>query len=253
MSGGQINTDAIDNSGGVDTSDHEVNIKILLDLLVKKGIVPNKEARNRMLAEMEGDVAALVLEDNRNQARALTLDGLRSAAHYDEFVDLVGNMERNGMIDRSGVQLPSRDSLLQSPQKARGLPRPLLADLLGYAKMWVYEKLVRSSLPDNPVADPFLLAYFPKPWAGISADISLNIRCGEKLPPRRSQLRIEQWRHPPVAAPYGRVENVARGNRLGLFGGGCKGGGRAIATTGAGIRARSGCGACRAAQNRGCG
>ncbi|MDM7998232.1 MAG: NAD-glutamate dehydrogenase [Acidobacteriota bacterium] len=163
MSGGQINTDAIDNSGGVDTSDHEVNIKILLDLLVKKGIVPNKEARNRMLAEMEGDVAALVLEDNRNQARALTLDGLRSAAHYDEFVDLVGNMERNGMIDRSGVQLPSRDSLLQSPQKARGLPRPLLADLLGYAKMWVYEKLVRSSLPDNPVADPFLQAYFPKP------------------------------------------------------------------------------------------
>ncbi len=147
----------------MDTSDHEVNIKILLDLLVKKGIVPNKEARNRMLAEMEGDVAALVLEDNRNQARALTLDGLRSAAHYDEFVDLVGNMERNGMIDRSGVQLPSRDSLLQSPQKARGLPRPLLADLLGYAKMWVYEKLVRSSLPDNPVADPFLLAYFPKP------------------------------------------------------------------------------------------
>jgi glutamate dehydrogenase len=152
VKGVRLNTDAIDNSGGVDTSDHEVNIKILLDLLVKKGIVPNKEARNRMLAEMEGDVAALVLEDNRNQARALTLDGLRSAAHYDEFVDLVGNMERNGMIDRSGVQLPSRDSLLQSPQKARGLPRPLLDDLLGYAKMWFYEKLVRSSLPDNPVA-----------------------------------------------------------------------------------------------------
>ncbi len=163
MAGGHINTDAIDNSGGVDTSDHEVNIKILLDLLVKKGVVPSREARNRLLAEMEGEVAALVLEDNKNQSRALTLDGLRSAARYEEFLDLVAKMERDGIIDRLGAQLPPRELLLQHPQKARGLPRPLLADLLGYSKMWAYERLVGGSLSDNPVALPFLQAYFPAP------------------------------------------------------------------------------------------
>ena len=88
MRGGLINTDALDNSGGVDTSDHEVNLKILLDVLVKKGIVKSKEERNRILAEMAEEVAALVLADNENQSRALSLDALRSAAHYEEFVDV---------------------------------------------------------------------------------------------------------------------------------------------------------------------
>ncbi len=162
MTGGQINTDAIDNSGGVDTSDHEVNIKILLDILVKKGIIKTREERNRILAELEGEVAALVLADNQNQARALSLDGLRSAARYEQYVDLMEEMQRNGMIDKAGAQIPSREVLMQSRQKARGLPRPLLADLLGYAKMWAYENLVQSPLPDNPIAIPFLEAYFPK-------------------------------------------------------------------------------------------
>jgi glutamate dehydrogenase len=73
--GGLINTDAVDNSGGVDMSDHEVNLKILMDLLVKKGVVKGRDERNRILMEMTEEVAALVLADNANQARALTLDG----------------------------------------------------------------------------------------------------------------------------------------------------------------------------------
>ena len=91
-SGGALNTDAIDNSAGVDTSDHEVNIKILMSLLIKKGAVKGREERNRILAEMTDEVASLVLADNENQARCLTLDGIRSAARYEDFVALVEDM-----------------------------------------------------------------------------------------------------------------------------------------------------------------
>ncbi len=162
MRGGLINTDALDNSGGVDTSDHEVNLKILLDLLVKKGIVKSKEERNRILAEMAEEVAALVLADNENQSRALSLDALRSAARYEEYVDVIDEMIQGLHIDRVSAQVPSRDTMLASDQKSRGLPRPVLADFLGYAKMWGYDAILHSGLPDSPGAQTFLEAYFPK-------------------------------------------------------------------------------------------
>jgi glutamate dehydrogenase len=162
MQGGLINTDALDNSGGVDTSDHEVNLKILLDILVKKGIVKSKEERNHILAEMAEEVADLVLADNRNQSRALTLDGMRSAANYEAFVNLIDQMKTDSVIDRLDPQIPGREMLLASDQKKRGLPRPLLCDLLGYTKMWGYDKVLHSKLPDSELARPFLDAYFPK-------------------------------------------------------------------------------------------
>jgi glutamate dehydrogenase len=162
MHGGLINTDALDNSGGVDTSDHEVNLKILLNLLVKKGIVKSKEARNQILSEMTEEIAQLVLADNENQSRALSLDGLRSAARYEEFVDLIDEMKISGIVDRLNPEIPTRAELLQSDQQRRGLPRPLLADLLGYTKMWGFDRILHSDLPDNAVARPFLLSYFPK-------------------------------------------------------------------------------------------
>jgi glutamate dehydrogenase len=163
MQGGLINTDAVDNSGGVDTSDHEVNIKILLDILLKRGTIRSKDERNQILAGMAEEVAALVLIDNADQSRALSLDGLRSATRYEEFLDFIDEMLEKGIIDKSGAQIPSRDTLLQSRQKERGLPRPLLADLLGYTKMWGFDQLVQSSLPDSPLTHPFLDAYFPEP------------------------------------------------------------------------------------------
>jgi glutamate dehydrogenase len=162
LNGGLINTDALDNSGGVDTSDHEVNLKILLDILVKKGIVKTKEERNRILAGMTEEVAELVLDDNRNQSRALTLDGMRSAANYDAFVALIDEMKISGVIDRLDPQIPSREALLAGDQKHRGLPRPLLADLLGYTKMWGYDRILHSALPDSEITEPFLEAYFPE-------------------------------------------------------------------------------------------
>jgi glutamate dehydrogenase len=162
LHGGFINTDALDNSGGVDTSDHEVNLKILLDILVKEGIVKSEEDRNRILLEMTDEVAALVLADNENQSRALTLDGMRSAANYEAFVNLIDELKISGVADRLDPNIPTRESLLESDQMKRGLPRPLLADLLGYTKMWGYDQILHSALPDSNAVQPFLDAYFPQ-------------------------------------------------------------------------------------------
>jgi len=162
MRGGLINTDALDNSGGVDTSDHEVNLKILLDLLLKKGIVRSREDRNTLLAEMTEEVAALVLADNVNQSRALTLDGLRSATDYASYVKLTDEMRSRGIVDRHYAHLPLSEELRRSDQSRRGLPRPLLADLLGYTKMWGSDGIMGGDLPDSEVALPYLQGYFPK-------------------------------------------------------------------------------------------
>jgi glutamate dehydrogenase len=161
-SGGRLNTDAIDNSGGVDTSDHEVNIKILLDMLVKKGLVKGREERNRILAQMTDEVAALVLADNEGQARALTLDGHRSASRYEEFVGLVDDMAGAGLLNRADESVPTREELLASPHRDRGLPRPLLCVLLGYSKMSAFQLLLETDFPDGAAGRPFLDAYFPR-------------------------------------------------------------------------------------------
>ncbi len=160
--GGLINTDAVDNSGGVDMSDHEVNIKILLDMLVKRGVIQDKAERNHILAEMTEEVAELVLADNENQARAITLDGLRSAARYTEYVALVEELVNSGIINRANEDIPTRDELLESPTRKGGFPRPLLAKLLGYSKMWAFESVMHTPLPDSDAARPFLDSYFPK-------------------------------------------------------------------------------------------
>jgi glutamate dehydrogenase len=160
--GGLLNTDAVDNSGGVDTSDHEVNIKILLDMLVKKGLVKGREERNRILAEMADEVAALVLADNAGQALALSLDGRRSASRYEEFVSLVDGMAGAGLLSRADESVPAREELLASPHRERGLPRPLLCVLLGYSKMSAFQRLLETGFPDGAAGRPFLDGYFPR-------------------------------------------------------------------------------------------
>jgi glutamate dehydrogenase len=160
--GGLVNTDAVDNSGGVDTSDHEVNIKILLDMLVKKSLVKGRAERNAILAEMTDEVGALVLADNEGQALALSLDTLRSQKRYEEFVSLVDDMAGAGLLNRRDESVPSREELLASPQRERGLPRPLLCVLLGYAKMSAFQLLLETDFPDGDAGRPFLDSYFPR-------------------------------------------------------------------------------------------
>jgi glutamate dehydrogenase len=160
--GGQLNTDAVDNSGGVDMSDHEVNLKILMNLLVKKGAVKTREERNRILMEMTEEVADLVLADNENQARAITLDALRSAARFDEFAALIEDMVGAGVLNRADDAIPTRDELIAAGYREKGLPRPLLAVLLGHTKMWAFEMLMETTFPESEAGQPFLEAYFPK-------------------------------------------------------------------------------------------
>jgi glutamate dehydrogenase len=156
-----VNTDAVDNSAGVDMSDHEVNIKILLDLLVRSGVIKDRATRNAIIAEMTDNVSELVLADNINQSRALTLDGRRSAASYEAWVDLVESHVRDAVVNRADAALPRRSEFLASKAKDRGLPRPVLCVLLGHVKNWVYAEVLESDVPDSDVARPFLDAYFP--------------------------------------------------------------------------------------------
>ena len=122
--GGLVNTDAVDNSAGVDMSDHEVNIKILLDMLVRSGVIKDRAARNAIIAEMTDNVSDLVLADNINQSRALTLDGMRSAAAYEAWVDFVESLVSDGIVSRADAALPRKSEFLAS-QGAR--PRPAAA------------------------------------------------------------------------------------------------------------------------------
>jgi glutamate dehydrogenase len=112
--------------------------------------------------EMTEEVAELVLADNRNQARALSLDGLRSASRYEDFVSFVEDLVGAGVLNRADDAVPTRDELLSSPHRKRGLPRPLLAVLLGHTKMYAFEMVLQTAFPDSDAGRPFLVEYFPE-------------------------------------------------------------------------------------------
>jgi glutamate dehydrogenase len=158
--GGLINTDAVDNSGGVSMSDHEVNIKILLDLLLREGRLSGQAERSRLLASMTDEVSGLVLADNVSQARALTLDARRSAERYDDFLFVFDHMLATGAVDR-GSGFPSREALITAPERQRGVPRPVLAVAMGLAKNWGFAELMKGTL-DDAQAGPLVERYFPQ-------------------------------------------------------------------------------------------
>ncbi len=155
-----INTDAIDNSAGVDCSDHEVNIKILLDRLVAAGEL-DRAGRNALLAEMTDDVAELVLADNREQNAVLGLARDRApellAAHAAMIDDLVA---RTG-LDRALEGLPSADEIAGRAAAGTGLCSPELAVLLAHAKLDLKAELLRTDVPDLPELAGLLAAQFP--------------------------------------------------------------------------------------------
>ncbi len=164
LAGGRINTDAIDNSAGVDMSDHEVNIKILLDRAIASGALPAAE-REPLLAAVADDVAKLVLRDNYLQGEALSVAEARGAAALDRQVRLMRDLERSGRLDRALEFLPDDETLAERAAQHRGLVRPEFAVLLAYAKMALYGELLASDLPDAPELAGELRGYFP---AGIA-------------------------------------------------------------------------------------
>ncbi|MDX1647122.1 MAG: NAD-glutamate dehydrogenase [Longimicrobiales bacterium] len=167
LMGGRINTDALDNSGGVDMSDHEVNLKILLAPAVASGDL-SMEERNDLLEELTESVAELVLENNRSQSLAISLDERRSKETIDDFRDLMFALEKTGELNRAAEELPSADVLLERRERGHAMARPELCVLLAYAKLSLKSRLLSSSLPDDPVTESYLLGYFP-PQATIAA------------------------------------------------------------------------------------
>ena len=163
--GGRLNTDAVDNSGGVDTSDHEVNIKILLDMLVKKGLVKGREERNRILAEMTDDVAALVLADNAGQALALSLDG------HAQREPLRGVRGARGRHGGGGPPQPGR----RVGAVAGGAPR-------------------------EPAPGPRPAAAAPLRAARLLQDVGLPAAAGDGLPGRRGRPALPRRLLPAPAA-----------------------------------------------------
>ena len=159
--GGRINTDAIDNSAGVDSSDHEVNIKILLSAAIEQAQL-NAEDRNDLLASMTENVAEHVLRHNYDQTRALSFMEKTAIADVDVHTRLMSTMERAGRLDRAVENLPTNDEMFGLRQQGVGLTRPELSVLLAYAKLWVFDALVASAAPDDPIFERELYAYFPE-------------------------------------------------------------------------------------------
>lgn len=162
LRGGRINTDAIDNSAGVDCSDHEVNIKILLNRIVADGDLTLKQ-RNALLVEMTDEVAELVLQDNYLQTQALSVaESQASRALYGQ-QRLMRSMEKAGRLDRAIEFLPDDETIEHRAAAGRGLVRPELAVILAYAKIALFDELVASNLPDDSGLVDDLFRYFPRP------------------------------------------------------------------------------------------
>jgi glutamate dehydrogenase len=158
--GGRINTDAIDNSAGVDSSDHEVNIKILLSAAIEQAEL-KPEDRNDLLASMTDDVAAHVLRHNYEQTRAISLMEMSAQADLDTHTRFITTLERLGRLDRDIEYLPDTDQIITMRQQNSGMSRPELSVLLAYAKLWLFDELVASNAPDDPLFEGELFAYFP--------------------------------------------------------------------------------------------
>ncbi len=160
LGGGLINTDAIDNSAGVDCSDHEVNIKVLLDRVVVDGDLTAKQ-RDRLLVEMTDEVGELVLRDNIEQTRALANAKAEAASMLDVHAGYMRLLEQAGKLDRRLKGLPGDDQIEERMAADQGLTTPELAVLLACAKILADEDLRSSDLPDEPHVSRHLAAYFP--------------------------------------------------------------------------------------------
>jgi glutamate dehydrogenase len=162
LTGRRINTDAIDNSAGVDTSDHEVNIKILLRDVIDRGQMTRTQ-RDQLLAQMTDEVGALVLADNYKQTQALTVAEAVAPEALEDQVRVMRQLEKAGRLNRAIEFLPNDEQAAERAQSGRGLTRPELAVLLAYSKIDLYDKLLASELPDEPKMVEDLVRYFPQP------------------------------------------------------------------------------------------
>ncbi|MDY6797997.1 MAG: NAD-glutamate dehydrogenase, partial [Pseudomonadota bacterium] len=179
LGGGRLNTDFIDNSGGVDCSDHEVNMKILLNRAVAMGDLTEKQ-RNQMLEEMTNDVAQLVLKNNYRQTQAISIASSEVFTRMEEYRRLMNSLESEGKLNRSLEFLPDDETLAERMVDKKGLTRPELSVLISYVKGDLKQQLIDSALPDEPLLEPEMHKVFPR---------ALTRRFGKEL--KEHQLRRE--------------------------------------------------------------
>ena len=160
--GGRINTDFIDNSAGVDTSDREVNIKILLGLAREESDL-DLQQRDKLLSEMTDEVASLVLRNNYLQSQAISLMEIRAAERINEHHHFLHALEKTGGLNRSLEFLPTEEEFRTRKQNDSGLTRPELAVILSYSKINLYNALLASNVPEDPYLSKELTRYFPDP------------------------------------------------------------------------------------------
>ncbi|MDQ3250745.1 MAG: NAD-glutamate dehydrogenase, partial [Actinomycetota bacterium] len=162
LSGGRIYMDAIDNSAGVDCSDHEVNIKILLDAIVEAGDMTEKQ-RNELLASMTEEVGDLVLRDNYQQTQAISQAAALAHPMVDVHARYIHALEHEGRLDRTLEFLPGDEELGERRSENKGLTAPERAILLSYSKITTYQVLLNSDAPEDPYLSQELERYFPAP------------------------------------------------------------------------------------------
>ena len=177
--GGRLNTDFIDNSAGVNCSDVEVNLKILLNGAVLAGDI-TLAARNRLLVKMTGEVAALVLRNNYLQGQAISVLEWQSRERLSETAYAIRSLERAGDLNRTLEFLPSEEELAERRKAGQGLTRPELAIVLSYGKIWLYRALINSNVAEDAYLSTELERYFPTP---------VQLRFGARI--KRHRLRRE--------------------------------------------------------------
>jgi glutamate dehydrogenase len=172
QAGVRLNTDALDNSAGVSTSDHEVNIKILVADAVESGRL-NQQQRVQLLASMTDEVGRMVLYDNHQQSQAISLDQLAGARDLPAQNALMTVLERAGILDRAVAGLPDAGAIAQRVAAGHALTRPELCEVMAHGKLWLSAEIDAGDLPDDPALEADLIAYFP---GVLGAEYGVEVR-----------------------------------------------------------------------------
>ncbi|MDR3493976.1 MAG: NAD-glutamate dehydrogenase [Ancalomicrobiaceae bacterium] len=160
LNGGRCNSDAIDNSAGVNCSDVEVNVKIAFGNAMRAGLI-DRAGRDRVMMEMTDEVAAIVLRNNYTQTLAISVALGHGLEDFGQQRRLIGQLERSGRLDRTVEAIPDEATLNERAKSGTGLTRAELGVLLAYSKLWLKDELIASDVPDDPYLAAVLVDYFP--------------------------------------------------------------------------------------------
>ena len=180
LKGGRVNTDFVDNVGGVDCSDNEVNIKILLNGLVANGDLTYKQ-RNVLLEKMEDEVGDIVLDDAYCQSESISVTEQQGTALVKEQIRFIHHLEKKGQLDRGLEFIPDDETLIEREKLGQGLTRPELSVLVAYGKMVLKEQLACDEIANNPYHADLLKTYFP-------TELQRNYRAEMDNHPLRSEI-----------------------------------------------------------------